>query len=153
MRERLVGWASIPIALVCATAQATGSPPKHSTLGGKVYRSDTGKPVSGAVVLLLDETKPNGRDGSVSATTDQEGRFSLTVEEGRYTLSIRTWYTRQEDAPCQLLMGRLDDKNSTVVVMKDGDRFVEQVFVKNFRLKANKPISRDFDLMCKSMFQ
>jgi hypothetical protein len=74
------------------------------------------------------------------------------VPNGKYTVSIRAWYKNQADAPCQLLMAKTSDKNSTVVVMSEKNRFVQQVFIKGFSVKAGKEIVKDFDFACKSMF-
>jgi hypothetical protein len=49
-------------------------------------------------------------------------------------------------------MAKTADKNSTVVVTHDKDRFVQQVFIKGFSVKEGKAIEKDFDFTCKSMF-
>lgn len=50
-------------------------------------------------------------------------------------------------------MGKTQDKDSTVIVARDGNRFVEQIFIKGFTVKVGKSINKDFDLVCKSMFE
>lgn len=124
---------------------------KTSTLRGTVYRTDKAHPVANAVIVLLDE-KRSGTDNSVETRTDAQGNFSFAqVVEGSYTVSIRTWYEKREDAPCQLLLARTKDKDSTLMVAKDKDKFVEQVFIKGFSIKAGKEIGKDFDITCKSL--
>ena len=127
--------------------------PKTASLKGKVFRSDTKEPVPNAVIILLDENKSAKQDNSVEAKTDEQGDYSLqNVSSGKYTVSIRAWYRTQEDAPCQLLMGRTGDKDSAVMVTRDKGRFVQQVLIKGFSVKAGKSIVKDFDFACKSMF-
>jgi hypothetical protein len=127
--------------------------PKTVSMKGKVFRSDTKQPIANAQIVLLDEKKSDKQDNSVDTKTDDEGNYSFpTVVSGTYTVSIRAWYPTQEDAPCQLLMAKTAEKNSTVVVMRDKDKFVQQVFIKGFAIKAGKDIVKDFDFACKGMF-
>jgi hypothetical protein len=50
-------------------------------------------------------------------------------------------------------MAKTADKNSAVMVARDKDKFVQQVFIKGFAIKAGKEIAKDFDFACKSMFE
>jgi hypothetical protein len=126
---------------------------KMVSMKGKVFRSDTKQPIANAQIVLLDEKKSDKQDNSMDTKTDDQGNFSFpNVVAGTYTVSIRAWYPTQEDAPCQLLMAKTADKNSTVVVMRDKDKFVQQVFIKGFAIKAGKEIAKDFDFACKGMF-
>jgi hypothetical protein len=121
---------------------------------GKVFRSDTKQPIPNAVMVLLDEKKSDKKDTSIDTKTDDQGNYSFpNVAAGTYTVSIRAWYPTQEDAPCQLLMAKTADKNSSVVVTRDKDKFVQQVFIKGFVIKAGKEIAKDFDFACKGMFE
>lgn len=122
---------------------------KTSTVKGSIYRGDKSHPVSGAVIILLDEK--NSGEGFDTKTGDNGNYEFLNVTKGRYTISIRTWHERQEDVPCQLLMAKTKDKNSTVIVAQDQARYVEQIFVKDFSVKSGKTIERDFDITCISM--
>jgi hypothetical protein len=127
---------------------------KTTSMKGKVYRSDTNQPIANAQIVLLDEKKSDKQDNSIDTKTDDQGNYSFpTVVSGVYTVSIRAWYPTQEDAPCQLLMAKTADKNSAVMVARDKDKFVQQVFIKGFAIKAGKEISKDFDFACKSMFE
>jgi hypothetical protein len=127
--------------------------PKTASLKGKVFRSDTKDPIANALIILLDDKKSEKQDNSVEATTDDQGNYVFqNVPSGKYTVSIRAWYKTQEDAPCQLLMAKTVDKDSMVMVARDKDKFVQQVFIKGFSVKAGKEIVKDFDFACKSMF-
>src|ERR1051325_2951943 len=126
---------------------------KITSLKGTIYRDDKSHPVADAVILLLDENKSGGKDKSVEAKTDAEGKFAFeSVEGGKYTVSIRTWHKSQEDVPCQLLVAKTKDKNSAVTVLRDKGQFVEQIFIKDFAVKSGKENLKDFDIACKSIF-
>jgi hypothetical protein len=126
---------------------------KTASLKGRVFRSDTKEPIANALIILLDDKKSEKQDNSVEAKTDAQGNYIFeNVPSGKYTVSIRAWYKTQEDAPCQLLMAKTADKDSTVMVARDKDKFVQQVFIKGFSVKAGKEIVKDFDFACKSIF-
>lgn len=125
---------------------------KAAVVKGTIYRGDKSHPVGGAVVILLDEKKTKSGN-SVDTKADENGNYKFAaVAEGHYTVSIRTWYDRQEDVPCQLLMAKTKDKDSSLLVIHDQGKYVEQVFIKGFSVKGGKDIARDFDIQCKSMF-
>jgi hypothetical protein len=139
--------------VMLTTASHAGDQPKTTSMKGKVFRSDTNQPIANAQIVLLDQKKSDKQDNSIDTKTDDQGNFSFpNVAAGVYTVSIRAWYPTQEDAPCQLLMAKTTDKNSTVTVVRDKDKFVQQVFVKGFSIKAGKEITKDFDFACKTMF-
>jgi hypothetical protein len=139
--------------VMVTTPSLAGDQPKTTSMKGKVFRSDTNQAIANAQIVLLDEKKSDKLDNSIDTKTDDQGNYSFpNVAAGVYTVSIRAWYPTQEDAPCQLLMAKMADKNSTVVVARDKDKFVQQVFVKGFSIKAGKEIAKDFDFACKSMF-
>ena len=139
--------------MVSVSSLALDQPPTTS-MKGKVFRSDTKDPIPNALILLLDEKKSDKHDNSVETKTDDQGNYTIpSVASGVYTISIRAWYKTQEEAPCQLLMAKTSDKNSTVMVARDKDKFVQQIFIKGFSIKAGKEIMKDFDFTCKSMFE
>jgi hypothetical protein len=139
--------------VVFTTSSLAVDQPKTTSMKGKVFRSDTNQPIANAQIVLLDEKKSDKRDNSIDIKTDDQGNYSFpNVAAGVYTVSIRAWYPTQEDAPCQLLIAKTADKNSTVVIARDKDKFVQQVFIKGFSIKAGKEIAKDFDFACKSMF-
>jgi hypothetical protein len=49
-------------------------------------------------------------------------------------------------------MAKTAEKDSTVVVARDKNQFVQQVFIKGFSVKSGKELVKDFDFACKSMF-
>ena len=146
------------IAMLFSLVQISGDAQNNSkdktvTFKGKVYRDDKDHPVADAVIVLLDEKKSDKKDNSVEAKTDAQGNFVFEkVVGGKYTVSIRTWHQTQEEVPCQLLMAKTKDKGSSLAVLKDKDKFVEQVFIKGFSVKVGKDNIKDFDIACKSMF-
>lgn len=126
---------------------------KTAALKGRVYREDKDHPVADAVIVLLDEKRSEKKDASVEAKSDAQGNFAFEkVAEGKYTVSIRTWHNSQEDVPCQLLMAKTKDKDSSLIVARDKGKFVEQVFIKGFSVRAGKEMIKDFDIACKGMF-
>jgi hypothetical protein len=136
--------------MMAAKTDASG---KDSVVRGAVFRGDKSHPASGAVIILLDEKKTQNSNNSVDTKADNTGNYRFaSVAEGRYTVSIRTWYDRQEDVPCQLLMAKTKDKDSTVVVLQDGSKTVEQIFIRGFSVKGGKDMEKNFDIECKSMF-
>lgn len=141
------------VLLITASSFALDQP-KTTSMKGKVFRSDTKQPIANAQIVLLDEKKSDKQDNSIDTKTDDQGNYSFpNVVAGNYTVSIRAWYPTQEEAPCQLLMAKTADKNSTVVVMRDKGKVVQQIFIKSFSIKAGKEIAKDFDFACKGMFE
>jgi hypothetical protein len=126
---------------------------KIAVIRGKVYRSDTNQPIANAEISFLDEKKSEKQDNSADTRADAEGNYTIRVREGRYTVAIRSGYKKQEDAPCQLLMGKTRDKNSMIMIMRDREIFYQQLFIKEFSVKAGKEINKDFDFVCKSLFE
>lgn len=126
---------------------------KFAVVKGTIYRVDKDHPAAEARITLLDEKKSGGKDNSVEAETDSHGNFVFEkVAEGKYTVSIRTWHKTQKDVPCQFLAAKTKDKNSSLVVMQDKDKFVEQIFIKDFSIKAGKENVKEFDIACQSLF-
>ena len=139
--------------LTFSVSTLAGDQPKTASMKGKVFRSDTNQPIANAEIVLLDEKKSEEQNYSIDTKTDDQGHYSFpNVTAGVYTVSIRASYPTQEDAPCQFLLGKTADKNSTVIVVQDKDKFAQQVFIKGFSIKAGKEITKDFDFACKSMF-
>jgi Carboxypeptidase regulatory-like domain len=136
-----------------AAASAQGKE-KKTSFTGTVTRSDRNQPVSGVRIVLLDDKKSEGKSNSVETTTDNDGNFSFeNVTPGKYTLSIAATFDRQEDVPCTLLLGKIAEPNSSVLVVTDKEgKHTEQIFVKGFTIKKDKETKRSFDLVCKSMF-
>jgi carboxypeptidase family protein len=125
---------------------------KTVTVKGIIFRGDKQHPVANALILLMN-AKEEEQGSSVEAKTDAGGAYRLDgVPEGKYRVSIRTWYDSQEQVPCKLTAAKTKDNNSTVAVLMENGKYVEQVFIGDVSIKAGKEIVRDFDLECKSLF-
>lgn len=126
---------------------------KIAVFKGKVMRSDTKQPVAKVKISLLNEKKSEKQDNLVETETDEEGNFIFNgLKVGKYTISIRAVFDKEEDVPCQLLMGKINEPNSQLLVLTEGKQKVEQIFIKGFSVKAGKEINKEFDLVCKSLF-
>lgn len=67
---------------VLENANFTMVPIPKGTLKGKIINAQTGKPVNGAKVYLIE-------DAAVTpVTTDAEGNYSITAYEGKYTVQV-----------------------------------------------------------------
>jgi len=142
---------SFSASFVTNTQPARGK--KTVTLKGIIFRGDKQHPVANALILLMNAKEGEGQGSSVEAKTDAGGAYRLdAVPEGKYRVSIRTWYDSQEQVPCKLTAAKTKDNNSTVAVLMENGRYVEQVFIGDVSIKAGKEIVRDFDLECKSLF-
>jgi len=109
--------------------------------------------VANVRVILLDEKKSDNQDNSVETKTDEKGNFAIDrVKSGRYTVIIEAIFDKEEDVPCQLLMGKIDEPNSSLIVETKNNKRIEHIFIKNFSVKEGKEIKKEFDLVCKSMF-
>jgi hypothetical protein len=128
---------------------------KDASFSGRVFRSDTKAALAKVKVELWDEKKSGKKeDNSQETVTDAEGKFSFaTVKPGKYTISIQAPFEPDETVPCQFLMGKIDEPNSTLLVItQDDGKRVEQVFIKGFNFKEGKEVKKEFDLVCKSLF-
>jgi hypothetical protein len=153
MPRRIVSLSFFVVSIVLLGHASATERSNTVSLKGKVIRSDTKQPIANASIILLDEKKSEKVDNSVETKSDAEGNYVFEkVVPGKYTVSIRAWYATQEDAPCQLLMAKTSDKDSSVMVARDKDKFVQQVFIKGFAIKSGKELVKDFDFACKSMF-
>lgn len=139
--------------LVVVNAQDK-SKEKDASFKGKVFRSDTNKPIANARVILLDDKKAEEQNNSQETQTDSDGNFTFDrVIAGKYTISIRVTYDKEEDVPCQLLLGKLKgEKDSQLLVVSEGGKSIYQVFIKGFSMKAKKNVTKEYDLVCVSAF-
>src|SRR5260370_34275278 len=120
---------------------------KTVTLKGIIFRGDKQHPVANALILLMNAKESEGQGSSVEAKTDAGGAYRLdAVPEGKYRVSIRTWYDSQEQVPCKLTAAKTKDNNSTVAVFMENGRYVEQVFIGAWSIKAGKETTRHLGL-------
>lgn len=139
--------------LIFSTSVSAQKKEKIAVFKGKVMRSDTKQSVAKVKISLLDEKKSEKQNNSVETETDDEGNFVFDgLKAGKYTISIRAVFEKEEDVPCQLLMGKINEPNSQLLVLTEGKQKVEQIFIKGFSVKAGKEIIKEFDLVCKSLF-
>lgn len=128
---------------------------KTAILSGVVFRGDRQQPVADALIVL--STVKVGRDEDekirVEARSDAAGGYRFAeVPGGNYRVTIRTSYDSRNQVPCQLLAARTSDEHSSVVVLEEDGKFIEQVLITHLPIKAGKEIVRDFDLQCRSVF-
>src|SRR3989442_14317875 len=103
---------------------------KTVTLKGIIFRGDRQHPVANALILLMNAKDGEEQGSSVEARTDASGAYRLdAVPEGKYRVSIRTWYDSQEQVPCKLTAAKTKDKNSTEAVLMENGRYLEQIFI------------------------
>lgn len=76
----------VALALLAAAslaAQTTRPAPPTAVIAGSVTAADTGQPLRKAQVRVVSHTPPR----TVTSTTDSEGRFTVSVPAGEYTVS------------------------------------------------------------------
>lgn len=92
-REGSIWFSSLLVVVLCAMAwpaRTSAQPPKTAGVSGRVVAGDTGKPLRGAFVNLIDTraSNPAQRQGRWIAT-DANGRWEFQdLAPGRYTLSV-----------------------------------------------------------------
>ncbi len=150
---------------------------KIASFKGKVFRSDTKQPFANARVVLTDEKKSAKRGNSLETQTDADGNFSFDrVVAGKYTFTVRAEFEKEADVPCKINLPKLGGDSSDplaamlnqalsqnvtvnyevkngkdklfISVKPENKKFVEQLQIKNFSVKANENITREFDLVC-----
>jgi len=147
--------------LLCAVAvlvRAQASPQKQkktATLSGVVFRGDKQRSVADAQIVLTTVRVTRDEDQAirVEARSDAAGAFRLQdLVGGNYRVTIRTFYDSRDQVPCQLLAARTQDEHSVVAVLQEDGKYIEQVFISHFPIKAGKEMVKDFDLQCRSVF-
>ena len=127
---------------------------KVAVFRGKLFRSDTSKPIANARVMLLDDKKSEKQNNSQETRTGTDGSFTFDkVVAGKYTISMQVAYDNEEDVPCQLLLGKIKgEKDSAILVVTEGSKKIYQVFIKGFSVKPKKDVTKEYDLVCVSAF-
>lgn len=142
-------------AAVAATRASAQKKKKVSTLSGVIYRGDREHPVAGAQVVLTAVKSGRHEDENLRAETrsDAAGAYRLdNLEAANYRVTIRTAYAAAEEVPCKLHPARTADEHSLVTMLEEDGKFIEQVFISHFPVKAGKQLAKDFDLTCQSVF-
>jgi Carboxypeptidase regulatory-like domain len=149
---------------------------KVASFKGRVFRSDTKQSFPNAQVVLTDEKKSEKRDNSQETHTDAGGNFSFDrVVAGKYTLTIRAEFEKEDDVPCRMNLSKLSNntdpstaaiaqilsqnvtmdvevkngKDKMLISVKPEDKkFIEQIQIKGLTLKASESAAREFDLVC-----
>jgi len=138
-----------------AHAEAQKDKKKTATLSGIIYRGDRQKPVADAQVTLTGLRVARDEDIPIRAETRTDAAGAYRFDDLvplNYRVTIRTSHESEEQVPCRLRPARTSDPDSLVTVLEDGDRFIEQVLITHFPVKAGKPVMKDFDLQCQSVF-
>jgi len=149
------------LALFCAAAlfvPRDASPQekkKTATLSGTIYRGEKQHPVANALIVLTTEQKV--RDERIpirlEARSDASGAYRFDDLIGsKYQVTIRTVFQSAEEVPCKLRPARSKDPDSIVTVAEEDGKHVEQLLITHFPVKSGKPMVKDFDLECLSVF-
>lgn len=134
-------------ALSSSLSQVQTNKNKTIRLSGKVHRSDTNQPIPGAKIEIWTSQR-----NALETKTDKEGSYSFEqVKAGKYKIRISVRYNRILDVPCKLGTGVTADKDSYVNMKDEGLGYVDVwVSINNFKILPGKPITKNFDVACKS---
>lgn len=138
-----------------AQAAAQKDKKKVGTLSGIIYRGDRQKPVAGALIVLtgLRVTRDEDIPIRVEARTDDAGAYRFDdLVPLNYRVTIRTFFENEGQVPCKLKPARTADPDSLVTTLEEDGKYIEQVLITHFPVKAGKPMVKDFDLQCQSVF-
>jgi hypothetical protein len=133
--------------------------PKGAVVRGRVFRSDTGQPVKGILVKLIDrdlvvytsDNKGKGKD----TQTDADGNFVIEgLQPGNYAFFLRAFY-KPDELPCGKPANRVLEKKlfkkrviKTFMIRNAGE-FEEIVASEKFEIEGSEILTQDFDLACK----
>jgi hypothetical protein len=128
-----------------------GASSSTTSMKGRIIRSDINQAIPDAVVTLTDEDKSGSNEKPFETKTNANGEYSFEqLPQGKYNIQVKVWFDRPEKIPCHdTLAATTLEKNSSVIIMPDGDRFLHRVLISGFKVKAGKPISKDVDIVCK----
>jgi hypothetical protein len=141
------------MACTLPTATATPLPPTATpvrTTGrieGRVWRSDTAKPVPDAVVFLSDATT---EQDVAESTADAQGRYLFAeIEPGTYSLSATWKFDNQADAPCQGVDMTVEGWFVIVGVQPEGGLLLVATSGEQFNIAAGDVRQQEIDLSCR----
>jgi hypothetical protein len=122
---------------------------QKSTLKGKVFRSDSGEPISNSYILLASETDP---EKHFDTRTDQAGNYIFGhIPTGSYVVSIYAWFGRRDEVPCRnpLKQNTADGGDIAVEWQRKSQAFMEIVTLKSFSIDSEQEKIKDFDVVGK----
>jgi hypothetical protein len=114
---------------------------------GKVFRSDSGEPISNSYILLTSETD---KARHFDTRTDEKGEYLFGgIPGGNYTVSIYAWFPKRSEVPCQnpLKQKTADGGDITVEWQRKSQAFMEIVTLKRFSIELDRENVKDFDLV------
>jgi hypothetical protein len=122
---------------------------EESTLKGKVFRSDSGEPISNSYILLASE---RDQEKHFDTRTDEAGNYIFGhIPAGHYTVSIYAWFGKRDEVPCQNPLKRktADGGDITVEWQWKSQAFMEIVTLKSFSIELERANVKDFDVVGK----
>jgi hypothetical protein len=128
---------------------------KTATLSGLVYRGDKQRPVADALIILTTVRVTRDEDIPIRAEARSDAAGAYRFDDlfpANYRVTIRTFYESAEQVPCKLRPARTSDPDSLVTTLEEDGKYIEQVLITHFPVKAGKPMVKDFDLQCQSVF-
>jgi hypothetical protein len=118
-----------------------------STIKGKVFRSDSGGPISNSYILLTSE---KDEATHFDSRTDEKGEYLFGgIPAGNYAVSIYAWFPKRSEVPCQnpLEQKTADGGDITVEWQWKSQAFMEIVTLKRFSIELHRENAKDFDLV------
>lgn len=153
-----------PTPAATPTRTVPSSDPSLARISGRVFRSDTGAGVAGAVVELhrVDEnTKQLTKDTKVKEDTAvQGGGYQLSgVAPGVYVLRVQVNYARGDIPSCSsrsrgsssppaIDVGRTKAGDESMIVEPAPGQMLQVITAGPLRVGANQGLGRDVDVAC-----
>src|SRR2546421_5647052 len=120
---------------------------KLTPIKGKVFRSDSGEPISNSYILLTSETD---KARHFDTRTHEKGEYLFGgIPAGNYTVSIYAWFPKRSEVPCQnpLEQKTVDGGDIAVEWKRKSQAFMEIVKLKDFSIEFDRENVKDFDLV------
>jgi hypothetical protein len=120
---------------------------KLTPIKGKVFRSDSGEPISNSYILLTSEADEARH---FDTRTDEKGEYLFGgIPAGNYTVSIYAWFPKRSEVPCQNAIEQktVDGCDITVEWQWKSQAFMEIVQLKDFSIEFDRENVKNFDLV------
>jgi len=141
------------ILLIAVVSVTTAQSNPGSVLKGKVFLTDKEHPVVGAMIFLIPIIDSKKGPEIAAVKTDDHGDYEFkNVPEGKYTISIKSYYKKQEDLPCKFLLAKTRNPVLALVVMQEKGQYVQHVMSDEFSIKGTKEVVKNFDVTCTQAF-